>query len=125
MMSMEYIKENKNYYEEKINELNDKVKYYQNKTQRQDKEIERLNNIIDELKWKPIEQYEKPKYDWVLVKYYIGPNFECIPAVAEKRFGKWYNRNDEEIIGDVRYFMDMQQLDKLKELKDRKYNKTH
>lgn len=81
-------------------------------------EFDRLNNIIDELKWKPIEQYEKPKYDWVLVKYYIEPNFECIPAVAEKRFGKWYNRNDEEIIGDVRYFMDMQQLDKLKNKKE-------
>lgn len=82
------------------------------------KENERLNNIIDELEWKPIEQYEKPKYDWVLVKYYIEPNFECIPAVAEKRFDKWYNRNDEEIIGDVRYFMDMQQIDKLKALKE-------
>jgi phage gpG-like protein len=49
MLSMEYIQENKNYYEEKINELNDKVKYYQNKTQRQGKEIERLKNIINEL----------------------------------------------------------------------------
>ena len=48
-MWIEYIQENKNYYEERINELNDKVKYYQNKTQRQHKEIERLNNEIKTL----------------------------------------------------------------------------
>ena len=83
-------------------------------------ENKRLNNIINELEWKPIEQYEKPKYDWVLVKYYIEPEFECIPTVAEERFGKWYDRNDNEIIGEVRYFMDMQLLDKLKELKENK-----
>lgn len=90
-----------------------KSKYYEQK-----EEIKRLNNIIDELQWKPIEKYEKPKYDWVLVKYYIEPEFECIPTVAEERFGKWYDRNDNEIIGEVRYFMDMQLLDKLKELKE-------
>ena len=82
-------------------------------------EIERLNNIIDELEWKPISEYEKPKYDWVLVKYYIEPNFECIPTVAEKKVDKWYDRNDNEIIGEIRYFMDMQQIDKLQELKEK------
>lgn len=81
------------------------------------KELERYKNIIDELKWKPIEEYEKPKYDWVLVKYFIEPNFECIPCVAENRFGKWYDRNDNLINGEVRYFADMQLLDTLEELK--------
>ena len=80
------------------------------------KEIERLNNIINELKWKPIEKYDKGNYDWVLVKYF-DKDFECIPCVAEKRFDKWYNRNDELIEFDVKYFMDMQQIDKLQELK--------
>ena len=80
-------------------------------------ENERYKNIIDELKWKPIEEYEKPKYDWVLVKYFIEPNFECIPCVAENRFGKWYDRNDNLINGEVRYFADMQLLDTLEELK--------
>lgn len=81
-------------------------------------EYDRLNNIINELEWKPIEQYEKPKYDWVLVKYFIEPNFECVPCVAENRFGKWYDRNNNLINGEIRYFFDMQQLDKLKELKE-------
>lgn len=78
------------------------------------KELDRLNNIINEIQWKPIKQYEKPKYDWVLIKYFIEPNFECIPCVAENRFGKWYDGNDNLINGEVRYFFDMQQLDKLK-----------
>lgn len=83
----------------------------------QQQELERYKNIIDELKWKPVEEYEKPKYDWVLVKYFIEPNFECIPCVAENRFGKWYDRNDNLINGEVRYFADMQLLDTLIELK--------
>ena len=79
-------------------------------------EIERLNNIINELKWKPIEEYDKGNYDWVLVKYFDG-DYECVPCVAEKRFGKWHSRDEKEIQFDVRYFMDMQQIDKLQELK--------
>lgn len=86
------------------------------------KEIERLNNIIDELEWKPIDEYFKNKknYDWVLVKYYDKYNFECIPSVAEYRFDKWYLKDNEKTLQDfeVRYFFDMQQLDKLKELKE-------
>ena len=82
-------------------------------------EIDRLNNIINELKWKPIEEYDKSNYDWVLVKYFDG-DYECVPCVAEKRFGKWYSIDEKEIQFDVKYFMDMQQLDKLKELKENK-----
>ena len=80
------------------------------------KEIERLNNIINELKWKPIEEYDKGNYDWVLVKYFDG-DYECIPCVAEKRFRKWHSIDEKEIQFDVKYFMDMQQIDKLQELK--------
>ena len=80
------------------------------------KEIERLNNIINELKWKPIEEYDKGNYDWVLVKYFDG-DYECVPCVAEKRFGKWHSIDEKEIKFEVKYFFDMQQLDKLQELK--------
>ena len=79
-------------------------------------EVDRLNNIINELKWKPIEEYDKGNYDWVLVKYFDG-DYECVPCVAEKRFGKWHSIDEKEIQFDVRYFMDMQQIDKLQELK--------
>ena len=88
---------------------------------KQSKEIERLNNIINELKWKPINEYENPKYDWVLVKMFFKcDNFECIPRVAEKRFNHWYDANGYEIDEDmfeIKYFMDMQQIDKLYGLK--------
>ena len=83
---------------------------------KKEEEIERLNNIINELKWKPIEEYDKSNYDWVLVKYFDG-DYECVPCVAEKRFGKWYSIDEKEIQFDVKYFMDMQQLDKIQELK--------
>jgi hypothetical protein len=86
------------------------------RTKQLEQEIERLNNIINELKWKPIEEYDKGNYDWVLVKYFDG-DYECVPCVAEKRFGKWHSRDEKEIQFDVRYFMDMQQIDKLQELK--------
>ena len=79
-------------------------------------EIERLNNIINELKWKPIEEYDKGNYDWVLVKYF-DKDYECIPCVAEKRFEKWYSIDEKEIQFDVKYFFDMQRIDKLQELK--------
>ena len=88
------------------------------------KEITRLNNIIDELKWKPISQYDNGNYDWVLIKMFIKEdNYECVPIVAEKRMGVWENRDGETLDEDmfeIKYFMDMQQLDKLKELKENK-----
>ena len=101
-------------YFEKLEERIEKVNNY---VQEQKQEIERLNNIINELDWKPIEEYDKGVYDWVLVKYFDG-DFECIPCVAEKRFGKWHSIDEKEIKFDVKYFMDMQQIDKLQELKD-------
>ena len=99
----------RNVYEEKNPYMESQIEYLE-------KEIERLNNIINELKWKPIEEYDKSNYDWVLVKYFDG-DYECVPCVAEKRFGKWYSIDEKEIQFDVKYFMDMQQLDKLQELK--------
>lgn len=63
--------------------------------------------------WRPISEYSRENYDWVLVKYFDG-SYECIPEVAEMRVdGKWYNRSGALIpdIFDVKYFFDMQQLD--------------
>ena len=65
-------------------QLNDLVNSCQKEIRRLKEENQRLNNVLNELKWKPIEEYKKSKYDWVLVKY----------------------------------FFDMQQLDKLNELKE-------
>ena len=63
----------------------------------------------DKIKWKPISEYDREKYDWVLVKYFDG-DFECIPEVAEKRVdGKWYT-SEKEIPFEVKYFFDMQEL---------------
>lgn len=102
--------------EDKIKELQEINKEHQKLNGELRKENERLNNIINELKWKPIEEYDKGNYDWVLVKYFDG-DYECIPCVAEKRFGKWHSIDEKEIKFDVKYFMDMQQIDKLQELK--------
>lgn len=67
--------------------------------------------------WRPISEYTREKYDWVLVKYFeLGSEFECVPVVAEMhRDGKWYTIDDREITGNyqVRYFFDMQQLDNI------------
>ena len=111
---------------EEIERLNKKIEQYENPEdmtlmfmwcdEKAKDEIKRLNNIINELKWKPIEEYDKDNYDWVLVKYFDG-DYECVPCVAEKRFGKWYSIDEKEIQFDVKYFMDMQQIDKLQELK--------
>ena len=62
-----------------------------------------------ELKWKPIKDYDREKYDWVLVKYFDG-DYECVPEVAEKRSdGKWYT-SERQIPFEVKYFFDMQQI---------------
>lgn len=70
--------------------------------------------------WRPISEYSREKYDWVLVKYFDG-DFECVPTVAEMRAdGKWYTHGilDDEIIPfEVRYFANMQLLE-LKEQKN-------
>lgn len=80
-------------------------------------------NMPDPLKksvvgWRPIIEYEEAnmlspgKYDWVLVKQFDG-DFECVPLVAEKlRDGKWYDRHNQLLPFEVRYFFDMKQLDK-------------
>lgn len=68
--------------------------------------------------WQPISEYTREKYDWVLIKYFDGEE-ECVPQVAELRSdGKWHVSTDFD--GDytippwfdVRYFFDMQQLDR-------------
>jgi len=63
----------------------------------------------EELKWKPIKDYDREKYDWVLVKYFDG-DYECVPEVAEKRSdGKWYS-SERQIPFEVKYFFDMQKI---------------
>lgn len=60
-------------------------------------------------KWKPISEYNREKYDWVLIKYYDG-DYECVPEVAEQRCdGKWYT-SEREIPFKIKYFFDMQEL---------------
>ena len=68
--------------------------------------------------WQPISEHCRDKYDWVLIKYFDGEE-ECVPQVAELRpDGKWHVSTDFDgdfIIPpnfDVRYFFDMQQLDR-------------
>lgn len=64
--------------------------------------------------WRPISEYVRGKYDWVLVKYFDG-DFEAIPVVAEQMAdGTWQYRSGETIpdIFEIRYFFDIQQLDK-------------
>lgn len=68
--------------------------------------------------WQPISEYCRDKYDWVLIKYFDGEE-ECVPQVAELRSdGKWHVSTDFDgdfVIPthfDVRYFFDMQQLDR-------------
>ena len=74
------------------------------------------NSLRECIKWQPIENYDRKKYDWVLVKYYDG-DYECVPRVAEMRAdGKWYDTENNEIIFKVKYFFDMQVLDKMNEL---------
>ena len=61
------------------------------------------------IKWKPIKDYDRKKYDWVLVKYFDG-DYECVPEVAEKRYdGKWYT-SEKQIPFEVKYFFDMQKI---------------
>ena len=102
--------------QEIIDRAEDEYDRLKDRVHEQYDEIERLNNIINELCWKPIEEYDEGNYDWVLIKYFDG-DYECIPIVAEKRWGKWYSESEKEIQFDVKYFMDMQQIDKLQELK--------
>lgn len=70
-----------------------------------------LNNnehkIIDG--WKPISEYCALSHDWVLVKMFDG-DFECVPVVAERRAGKWYDRNDNELMFEVREFFDFSNI---------------
>lgn len=61
--------------------------------------------------WRPISEYSRDKYDWVLIKYFDG-DFECLPEVAEMRTdGNWYTTDEKRVIGDVRFFFVMKELD--------------
>lgn len=80
------------------------------------KQRDLYKSVIDEVKWKPIEEYNREEYDWVLVKYF-DDDYECVPNVAEMRVDrKWYTPSNEQIIFEIKYFMDMQVLDKIDEI---------
>ena len=71
--------------------------------------LDLYNKEKEKNKWKPISEYNREKYDWVLVKYFDG-EYECVPEVAEQRCdGKWYT-SEKEIPFEVKYFFDMQLL---------------
>lgn len=73
------------------------------KLEEENKELKEKN------KWKPIKEYNRQKYDWVLVKYFDG-DYECVPEVAEQRIdGKWYT-SEKQIPFEVKYFFDIQSL---------------
>ena len=62
--------------------------------------------------WRPISEYDRKNYDWVLVKCFdVG--FENIPMIAELRSDGYWHTAEETIIPfeNVRYFFDMKQLD--------------
>ena len=90
----------------------DRDKYYIHKSKVEEllKEIqEEKIKLKEKIKWKPIKEYNKQEYDWVLVKYFDG-EYECVPEVAEQRNdGKWYT-TDRQIPFEVKYFFDMQSL---------------
>lgn len=50
----------------------------------------------EQISWKPIEEYFKGEYDWVLVRMYDG-DYPCIPCVAEYRDfdNQWHMNNDD------------------------------
>ena len=116
---IEYEKQHK----DKINKVDELIEIQQGLLdlykQEKDKNIE-LATTIDALntdlkqekeknRWRPISEYDRKKYDWVLVKYFDG-DYECVPEVAEKRAnGKWYT-SDREIPFEVKYFVDIQEL---------------
>lgn len=106
------------YYKEYYKQEND-IKILLKENEAKEKVIIKQDNVLNDLKWKPIEEYDRKKYDWVLVKFYLKDGYECIPCVAEMRYdGFWYDKDDNIIDYDIKYFFDMQLIDKLKELKE-------
>lgn len=60
--------------------------------------------------WRPIDEYDETKYDWVLVRQADAFD-KFVPTVAEKRKdGKWYDQNDNQLPYEVVEFFDMQRL---------------
>ena len=85
------------------------LKAYKDRVNELKQDVEKEKEKNKELKWKPIKEYDRKKYDWVLVKYFDG-DYECVPEVAEKRSdGKWYT-SERQIPFEVKYFFDMQEI---------------
>ncbi len=63
------------------------------------------------LGWRPISEYNKQIHDWVLVNVFFN-GFRCSPMIAERRSdGKWYDRDEYLILGEIREFFDPQLLE--------------
>ena len=85
------------------------LKAYKDRVNGLKQELEKEKEKNKELKWKPIKDYDRKKYDWVLVKYF-DRDYECVPEVAERRNdGKWYT-SERQIPFEVKYFFDMQEI---------------
>lgn len=85
------------------------LKAYKDRVNELKQGLEKEKEKNKELKWKPIKDYDRKKYDWVLVKYFDG-DYECVPEVAERRNdGKWYT-SERQIPFEVKYFFDMQEI---------------
>lgn len=85
------------------------LKAYKDRVNELKQELEKEKEKNKELKWKPIKEYDRQKYDWVLVKYFDG-DYECVPEVAERRSDdKWYT-SEKQIPFEVKYFFDMQEI---------------
>lgn len=63
---------------------------------------------MEQICWRPIEEYFKGEYDFVLVKPFYG-EFEMVPQVAAYNnvLNKWLTPNGDEISLEVKEFADI------------------
>ena len=63
---------------------------------------------MEQICWRPIEEYFKGEYDFVLVKLFYG-EFEMVPQVAAYNnvLNKWLTPNGAEISLEVKEFADI------------------
>lgn len=68
---------------------------------------------MEQICWRPIEEYFQGEYDFVLVKPFDG-EFEMVPQVAEysKVFNKWLNPGGYELSFEIKEFADIQLIPK-------------
>ena len=63
---------------------------------------------IDVDGWRPVSEYDREKFDWVLLK-----TTDCLPIIAKMTIaGDWIDAKYEVIEYKALWFFDVQQLDK-------------